>query len=293
MPVCAAYEPGTIRAWKPFRGDFRIGGNPIRRVAAAAKLAANVVPRAMGKSTYRAFYRLTGSQKFSVAAARVNTVSFLPTVGDVFAFRKTFSAKDLGVSEGKYKSGRQAGDWFGATIGSLFIGGAIGGAAKAGTAASAGGGAGATGVPLASATPYAVKTGVSYGTIGTMGSGFAAGNAPLVTTVSTAAASPATKGFFTTLGEKALTTAVMGTTTAVVGSLLRPNAPAGGSAPGGAAAAEMPLLADAGGPAGGTSDDILSRFKASAAQSSPLLMVAIAATILLIAYAAMSKRRPG
>ena len=62
----------------------------------------------------------------------------------------------------------------------------------------------AAGVPLASAAPYAVETGVSYGTIGTMGSGFAAGNVPLATTVSTAVASPATKGFFTTLGEKAL-----------------------------------------------------------------------------------------
>lgn len=186
-----------------------------------------------------------------------------------------------------------------------------------------------TGVPLATAAPFAVETGVSYGAIGGMGSGLAAGTVPLASEMTAASAAAiaaanapvvaapaivgvsapeaaaitgqgawvepavASKGFLTTLGEKAVTSVVMGAAATLGSQLLARNAPAAGSAGGYGASDSMPLLADPGAVAdGGSADDILNRFK-SPLTSSPLATVAIVATVLLLTYAVYAKRSRG
>jgi hypothetical protein len=195
------------------------------------KKVLNAPAKLAGKTFYKVSKAITGSEKLSIAGARMFAVSTSALSGDPLPFRETFTGEDIGVSATKFRKGKQAGDAVGLSIGSLFVGGAlIGGSAAAGGAAGGGSTATGAGVETFAAYDSALAAGAAEGVGSTAGvfggessllaydAALAAGAAEGVGTVgATTVATGASTGIFSSgnilsgLGLGGLLKAVLGT----------------------------------------------------------------------------------
>lgn len=93
---------------------------------------ANKPAEIVGRSVFQTVRKLTGSEKFAAAGARMASVSTSALGGDPLPFRPSITAAGVGArNETLFRTGRQVGDIVGTSIGSLFVGGTFLGASSA------------------------------------------------------------------------------------------------------------------------------------------------------------------
>ena len=109
-----------------------------------------------GKGVFRVAKGITGSDKVAGNLARATNVSQrVGLYSDPLPFRESYEGSDLGMDQTSYRKAKQSADWIGSAIGSLFVGGALGGggaaAGEGGGGATITGGSGSTGLELEAA----------------------------------------------------------------------------------------------------------------------------------------------